>query len=236
MGVFRFKQFSVRNDLSPLKVGTDAVVLGASMTLRPGDRFFLDVGTGTGVIALMAAQRLSSSESGDFRIDAIEIDADASGEAAVNFDASPWECFRCFNVALADFRPEQRYDHIFSNPPFFENSLRNPESREAAARHTVSLSYGDILSFSSDFLSDRGHLSLVLPAAVEPSLMRTAASFGLFPFRILRIRTTPCKPVTRLVAEFARGKEDGLREDGLVLQDGPARTPEYTDLTRDFYL
>ena len=245
MGEFRFKQFSVRNERSPLKLGTDAVVLGASMTIRPEDKTLLDIGTGTGVIALMAAQRHQNAHTAEYeggmaselRIDAIEIDPDAAAEARTNFASSPWPCLLCsINVPLAGFKPAKCYDHIFSNPPFFENSLRNPDTREAVARHADSMSYRDILHFSSEFLSGSGHLSLILPSSVEIPLMRTAASFGLFPFRNVRIRTTARKAVSRLVVEFSRGKTSGLEEEELVLQEGAERTAGYAALTRDFYL
>lgn len=230
---FKFKRFEVENRKSALKVGTDAVLLGAAMTLRESDRFLLDIGTGTGVIALMVAQRLESS--GPF-IEAIDIDADSADEASRNFAASPWcGSLRAANTALSDYVPDRQFDCIFSNPPYYDNSLRNPDEREAVARHTDSLSSADIFAFASEHLTGEGRLSLILPADSEKTLMRTAASFGLFPFRILRIRTTAAKPFKRLIAEFSRFRED-VREDVLVLMQGGGRSPEYSKLTESFYL
>lgn len=241
---FRFKQFSVRNDMAALKVGTDAVLLGASMTLRPEDRTLLDIGTGTGVIALMVAQRVCAAPPGDLwpqasggrRIVGIDIDGSSVEEAALNFADSPWAgMLTSIHASLSDFRPGQKFDCIFSNPPFYDNSLRNPDAREAAARHTESLSYREIFAFSAEWLQPDGHLSLILPADQEVAIIRTAASFGLFPFRIIRVSTTVRKPVKRVILEFGRTKQKAS-EESLTLQDGSARSAQYAELTREFYL
>lgn len=241
---FRFKQFSVRNDMAALKVGTDAVLLGASMTLRPEDRTLLDIGTGTGVIALMVAQRVCAAPPGDLwpqasgvrRIVGIDIDGPSVEEAALNFADSPWAgMLTSIHASLSDFRPGQKFDCIFSNPPFYDNSLRNPDAREAAARHTESLSYREIFAFSAEWLQPDGHLSLILPADQEVAIIRTAASFGLFPFRIIRVSTTVRKPVKRVILEFGRAKQKAS-EESLTLQDGSARSAQYAELTREFYL
>lgn len=227
---FRFKQFEVSNGKSALKVGTDAVLLGAAMTLRPCDRTLLDIGTGTGVIALMAAQRCQG------RITGIDIDAPSVEEAAGNFAASPWaERLRAERISLAEFHPAGRYDVIFSNPPYYDNSLKNPGVRESLARHVESLSPGDIFSFASEWLERDGRLSLISPAESEKSLLRTAASFGLHPFRLLRIRTVGGKPCRRVISEFGRERVE-CAEESLVLQDGNRRTDAYRKLTEDFYL
>jgi len=212
-----------------LKVGTDAVLLGAAMTVRPGDRNALDVGTGTGVIALMAAQRSPA------HIDAIDVDVSSVDEARRNFENSPWSVrLNAFIADLRSFKPDGKYDLIFSNPPYFEDSLKNPDVRESAARHTDSLSYRDIIAFSSRYLRPEGRLSLILPSEEETALLRAAASFGLFPFHLLRIRTTPAKAPRRIIAEFS-GTRTAVEEDELTLQDGSARSTAYSSLTEDFY-
>lgn len=230
MGVFRFKQFSVCQDNSALKVGTDAVVLGAVMTIAPSDSRMLDIGTGTGVIALMAAQRSEAV------IDAIDIDAPSAREAAQNFAASPWaERLHSHCAALGDYKPDGEFDLIFSNPPYYDNSLTNPDARETIARHIESLSYRDICSFASDYLADKGRLSLILPSESERSLLRTAASFGLFPFRTIRIKTTETKAPKRIIVEFSRSRQSTI-ETVLTLQSGSERSAEYSELTEEFYL
>ena len=259
---FRFKQFSVRNDMAALKVGTDAVLLGASMTLAPEDSCLLDIGTGTGVIALMVAQRITGGtlwgetphqkfaktlggtlwgetphqKFAKTEVFAIDIDGPSAQEAALNFADSPWaDGLRAIHTSLADYKPEQKFDCIFSNPPFYDNSLTNPDAREATARHTGSLSYREIFAFSAEWLHPRGRLSLILPADQETAILRTAASFGLFPFRIIRIRTTVRKPVRRIILEFSRTKQK-VSDESLTLQDGNARSAQYQELTREFYL
>lgn len=230
MGYFRFKHFTVRQDASALKVGTDAVLLGAAMTVRQGDRNALDIGTGTGVIALMAAQRSSA------HIDAIDVDVPSAEEAQRNFEDSPWSGrLNAFVADLRTFKPDGKYDLIFSNPPYFEDSLKNPDARESAARHAEILSYRDIIGFSSRYLRPDGRVSLILPSEEETALLRTAASFDLFPFRLLRIRTTPAKAPKRIIAEFS-GTRAAVEEDELTLQDGSARSAAYSSLTEDFYL
>ena len=155
-----------------MKVNTDGVLLGAAMTLRPEDRCMLDIGTGTGTIALMAAQRVfggeipgkagndgedTREESGVTRIDAIDIDEPSATEAAMNFANSPWaECLHAHNVSLDAFAAsdEQKYDLIFSNPPYFEDSLTAPDERKSTARHTSEgLSYREIFEFAKERLS-----------------------------------------------------------------------------------
>lgn len=228
---FRFRQFEVRNRDSALKVGTDAVLLGAAMTIFPSDRTALDIGTGTGVIALMAAQR-----SGDCKITGIDIDQASADEAAVNFKNSSWaDRLTAICTPLSGFKPEDKFDLIFSNPPYYDSSLENPDRREAAARHTGSLSHRDILAFAADNLTAAGRLSLILPSESLHSLRRCAVSFGLHPFRLLHISTTPNKPPRRVIAEFSTMKSVE-KEDFLTLSTAGEKTAEYRLLTQDFYL
>ena len=231
MGDFRFKQFSVRQDSSALKVGTDAVLLGAAMTVESSDRLLLDIGTGTGVIALMAAQRCPEAT-----IEAIEIDAPSAAEAAQNFASSPWPCrLHAVCTPLQNYQPSGRFDLIFSNPPFYDNSLTNPDERETTARHTGSLSHADICAFAAAHLAPQGRLSIILPSGTERHILRVAASFGLFPFRIMRIKTTPAKAPKRIILELSRIRKS-VTETSLTLQDGPGRSEDYSSLTKDFYL
>lgn len=241
MSVFRFKKFEVRNDLAAQKVGTDAVLLGAAITLpdKTGAHL-LDVGTGTGVIALMAAQRLAGGGQ-SFSITAIDIDSAAISEARANFAASPWApSLHAEAISLEDLaQREGLLDAIFSNPPFFHDSLKAPDARRSAARHTDTLSYREICAFASAHLTPDGILSLILPAEDETPLLRYAASFGLKAFRILRIRTSARKAPKRIIAEFrcAPNKmDDDCRCEELVLMDGPQRSAAYSELTADFYL
>ena len=250
MGVFRFKKFEVVNERSAMKVNTDGVLLGAAMTISPSDRTMLDVGTGTGTIALMAAQRLSSAilnsssvilnEVKNPRIDAIDIDEASASEASANFIKSPWSAIlRAHHLPLEEFAAsaETVYDLIFSNPPYFEDSLTAPDERKSTARHTSDgLSYRDIFEFAKDRLSENGRVSLVLPADQEAALTRYARMCGLYLFRILRVRTVPRKAPSRIIAEFSRTRCAGLSEELLTIQDEGKYTQEYLSLTGDFYL
>ncbi|MGN1232838.1 MAG: tRNA1(Val) (adenine(37)-N6)-methyltransferase, partial [Candidatus Cryptobacteroides sp.] len=172
MSVFHFKKFDVRNDKSAMKVNTDGVLLGASAPLQPSDRQILDIGTGTGTIALMLAQRLGREAgvlpSGTM-ITGIDIDVDAAAEAGENFLASPWNGnLKALHTPLSDYEPESRFDLIVSNPPYYDDSLTNPDARKATARHTGDgLSFRDILEFAEPRLNAGGRLCIILPADQE---------------------------------------------------------------------
>ena len=232
-----------------MKVNTDGVLLGAAMTIRPEDRCMLDIGTGTGTIALMAAQRAFGGElpGQAGRIDAIDIDEPSATEAAMNFANSPWsESLHAHNLSLDAFAAMdkkdglpavQRYDLIFSNPPYFEDSLTAPDERKSTARHTSDgLSYRDIFEFAKERLTDSGRVSLVLPADQEAALCRYARMCGLHLFRILRVRTVPRKAPSRMIAEFSRHRCETVKEELLTIQNEGQYTQEYLSLTHDFYM
>lgn len=203
-----------------MKVGTDGVLLGACMTLNSSDRTLLDIGTGTGVVSLLCAQRLSELGA-DFGIEAIDIDLDSAGEAALNFSESEWSGrLRAEHSPLQAYRTDATYDCIFSNPPYYDMSLKNPDPRDCTARHTESLSYREICSFAQKRLATDGRLSLILPSDCEKELLRTAASYSLHPFRIVRIRTAAGKPVRRIIAEFIPSmSHPDLSEEEINLQE-----------------
>ena len=270
MSIFRFKQFDVVNERSAMKVNTDGVLLGAVMTIDPSDRRLLDIGTGTGTIALMAAQRMAegfpvepgmtgimpemtggrqgmtvmerdSVQSG-FRVEAIDIDEPSATEAATNFRNSPWGQHMSVTQAsleeyAADLAEEVRYDLIFSNPPYFDDSLEAPQERRNNARHTGSgLSYRELLEFSAKRLTEEGRFAIVLPADQERALTRHARMCGLHLFRITRVRTVPRKAPSRIIAEFSRRRCETPQDIVLTIQDEGKYTQEYLSLTRDFYL
>ena len=254
MGVFRFKHFSVTNERSAMKVNTDGVLLGAAMTIMPQDRRMLDIGTGTGTIALMAAQRIFAdchvadaprndvmNDSVDtIRIDAIDIDEPSATEAAMNFKESPWaDNLHAYNLPLDQFAAtsSEKYDLIFSNPPYFEDSLTAPDERKSTARHTSDgLSYRDIFEFAKERLTESGRVAFVLPADQEAALCRYGRMCGLHLFRILRIRTVPRKAPSRIIAEFSRSRVEAAGDSILTIQNEGQYTQEYLSLTKDFYL
>ena len=262
MATFRFKQFEVRNERSAMKVNTDGVLLGALMTLRPGtDRRLLDIGTGTGAIALMAAQRLlnrsakspspkelethlksaeeKAAGEAPVRIDAIDIDEASAEEAALNFAASPWSAaLSARHTSLQDFAPEAAYDAIFSNPPFFTETLHSPDSRKAQARHADSLPLEEIFRFAARNLAPEGRLSLILPASQETPARREAACEGLGVTRIVSIKGSERKPPYRAVIEFSRSGGqivEPLRENVTINMNGKY-SDQYLTIVTDFLL
>ena len=244
MGTFQFKKFSVVNERSAMKVNTDGVLLGAVMAINPYDRRLLDIGTGTGTIALMAAQRLAELQGPSIspQISAIDIDEPSATEAALNFSNSPWTShLQAYNMSLDQFAeslPEnERFDLIFSNPPYFEDSLTAPDLRKSTARHTSDgLSYRDIFDFALKRLSDKGRVAFVLPSDQETHLCRYGRMTGLHLFRMTKVRTVPRKEPSRMIAEFSRERCDSPQEELITIQNEGKYTSEYLSLMHDFYL
>lgn len=241
--MFRFKQFSVKNDGSAFKVGTDAVLLGATASLPYGSGLkILDAGTGTGIIALMSAQRLWDSGVQDFRITGIDSDAAAAREAGENFAASPWSGhMEALNLSLSELETSLSgpgiYDLIISNPPYFENSLLNPDPKRRTARHAEAdgLSWRTLMDFSAKFLVPGGCLAMILPVEASP-----CAANGLILKRMVEIRSTASKPVSRLIVEYKKPGAEGpvdttVKEELTVLENG-SYSRQYLSLTKDFHL
>lgn len=231
---FTFKHFAISQDRCAMKVGTDGVLLGA---WARGGRRILDVGTGTGLIALMMAQRFP-----DARVDALEIDADAAEQAASNVAQSPFAGrIRVVRTALQDYRlPADSpvlYDAIVSNPPYYPNSLVNPDPRRTVARHDVSLPMPVLLRCSARLLAPEGCISLVCTAQMMKDIIAEAFFLG---FRCLRrtvIATREGKNPSRALLELARGgSADEVEEHRCLTDKDGNRTEWYDDLTKDFYI
>lgn len=235
--MFRFKQFVVHDESCGMKVGTDGTLLGAWAALPTPCRKMLDVGTGSGLIALMLAQRSSSA-----KIWAIDIDEDATAQARANFEASPWKDRLCAeHLSLQEMASEQTLHHTFdlivSNPPYFENSLKNPDNGRKTARHTDSLSFEELIYDAKMLLSKHGQLSMVLPADAESRIRQIGTDNGLNTIRLTRVHTKARKPAKRILITFGESTTE-CRYDTLCLigEDGSPRTEEYAALCRDFYL
>lgn len=240
MEVFRFKKFEVRNELSAMKVNTDGVLLGALAPVKMSFRRILDIGTGTGTIALMLAQRLEREGAKTPGIIGIDIDAPAAAEAEMNFKSSPWAGWlTAVKMSLLEFGQSDAggaFDLIVSNPPYYDSSLTNPDERRTAARHTGgSLSYREVIAFAQTHLSENGALSLVLPASDENAALRYGRSFGLYASDIVRVRTVERKAAGRVVLTFGRRRQDAV-ETMLTIMEKGKYTGEYISLMRDFYL
>jgi tRNA1Val (adenine37-N6)-methyltransferase len=231
---FRFKQFTIRNDATAMKVGTDGVLLGAWASLEGKPRSVLDIGAGTGLVALMLAQR-SLAEN----IDAIEIDAPAFEQCVENFEASPWpDRLFCYHCGLGEFAQEvdEPYGLILSNPPFYSEDVSSGNPARDAARQQSFLPFEALLEGVCRLLDPDGIFCLILPHREEGSFVSLGQGFGLFPSRITRVRGTAQSPVKRSLMEFSF-REVPPREDLLTLE---VRRNQYTEaykaLTRDFYL
>lgn len=229
--VFRFKQFSVKNDLTAMKVGTDGVLLGAWCPVD-GARHVLDVGTGCGVIALMVAQR-----NADALIDAIDIDHNAIEEASLNFSNSPWaERLTAIEGDFNSMGDSLRYDLIVSNPPFFTNGILPTGDARTTARHTGAFTYRQLIDGSARLMTGDGLLALISPTDVEGDIIE-AATFASLPVR-QQVRVIPVEGAAPKRTLWLLSRRDlPYSEDTITIahSDGTF-TREYIDLTGAFYL
>lgn len=228
-----------------MKVGTDGVLLGAWAEL-PEKGQLLDVGTGSGLIALMAAQRCP-----ELNITGIEIDSEAVAQARENVEASPFaNRVRILHSRLQDYastihatQPKQSVSDDFAaivcNPPFFEESLLPPDPKRSNARHTDSLSFEDLVDCSATLLTDNGLLNVILPTTALAQFSSLCEHQGMRAVRLCYVRTTAAKQSKRTLATFLKCKAANAPQpeiSELILQDGQQRSPAYTKLTTDFYL
>jgi len=231
--LFRFKQFSISDDRCSHKVGTDAVLLGSWVNIQENDRLLLDIGTGSGVIALMLAQRSHT----DARIDAIEIETEDAQQALMNTTQSPWpEKVNICRTALQDFSPGTGYDLIVSNPPFFVDSLLPPDRKRGQARHAHTLSFGDLLVGVKRLLKPQGRFALILPVAEGREFIMRATGHELFAFRTSAFRARAHKPVERLLIEFSQNQRKPEESEIVLYGDGDKWSEGYCSLTKEFYL
>ena len=215
-----------------MKLGTDGVLLGAWVSVGESDRRILDIGTGTGVIALMMAQRTAGA-----RITAVEIDAPSAADARDNVAASPWSArVEVVGCDIADYRPAEPFDLIVTNPPYFSESLLPPDAGRAAARHTQSLTFTALADSAVRMLAPGGRFALILPVDEALRFRATAVERGLFPQRLTEVWSTPRSGAIRLLAEYAPSPlPQPPVPDKIVIDDG-GFTAKYRALTKDFYL
>lgn len=229
--MFQFKQFRVRQQQTTMKVNTDGVLLGAWVNVSEA-KTILDIGTATGVIALMLAQK-----NADAKIDALEIDKKASEEAQFNFQNSVFaERLRIFNSSLQTFVSDKRYDVIVSNPPYFVDNLKPENTNKIGAKHTVSLSYEELIFHAEKLLSENGKFFVVIPFFNMEILQKIARKNDLFLTEVCRVAARTNKPFYLALLQFERTVKP-LRETTLTIQNSDNTfTKEYISLTRDFYL
>jgi tRNA1Val (adenine37-N6)-methyltransferase len=229
---FRFKQFTIFQDKAAFKVGTDGVLLGASAYLS-GVSSILEIGSGTGLISIMLAQRSKAS------ITAIEPDHGSYIQTCENVNRCDWRYrIKVENTSLQNFKPQNgKFDLIVTNPPFFSDSLKSPDTRKSAARHNDSLTSGEILESVSKLLKEEGNLQLILPYVEGNIFIAEASKYRLYCNNILKIKPLLTSEIRRLILTFSRIQKKPV-ENFLTIEHGKRHefTEEYINLTKDFYL
>ncbi len=230
MAAFQFKQFAVDDHDCGMKIGTDGTLLGAWADCANAASI-IDLGAGSGLLALMLAQRCPNAA-----ITAIEIDPDACASATANFAASPWPervSVICADAAGVDIND---IDLIVCNPPYFASTLRSPHAKRATARHADTLSPAAALQLASQWLSPSGSIAMVTPADIEAELVFTASMLRLMPRRLCRVSTVEGKQPSRLLSQWHR--LDGPIECSTlaIRTTDNAYTAPYRQLTQPFYL
>jgi tRNA1Val (adenine37-N6)-methyltransferase len=233
--MFTFKQFSVQQDKTAMKIGTDGVLLGAWAPIENNPFNVLDIGTGTGIIALMLSQRSNAQQ-----IDALEIDEDAYEQAVDNFENSPWgDRLFCFHAGLDEFveEPEDEYDLILSNPPFYTEDYKSENEQRDLARFADAMPFEDLVEAADLLLSENGIFAVIIPFKEEETFIALAKEYELYPIKITRVKGTPTTEIKRSLLAFCRNESATILTNELIIETARhIYTPEYIELTKDFYL
>lgn len=233
---FQFKAFLIRQDQCAMKVGTDGVLLGAWADVSSAQHI-LDIGAGTGLIAIMLGQRTQDTAA---VVHAVEVDTASAKQALENMRAAPWaDRLMLFETSIQDYArlTDQRYDLIVSNPPFFSGGTFSGNQDRNDVRHTVKLPHGDLLTSVRRLLSPKGKFCVILPLIEGMRFQEMAAEYGLFCTKVTHVRPKADKGVERLLLQF-EFTDKGLSSDELIIQKEARNdwTDAYITLTRDFYL
>ncbi|WP_348824059.1 tRNA1(Val) (adenine(37)-N6)-methyltransferase [Flavobacterium aestuarii] len=235
MSKFQFKQFSIEQDRCAMKIGTDGVLLGAWTPIENNPFSILDIGTGTGIIALMLAQRSAAQQ-----IDALEIDEDAYEQATDNFENSPWnDRLFCFHAGLDEFaeEPEDEYDLIVSNPPFYSEDYKSNDNQRDLARFQDAMPFEELIEAAALLLSENGIFSVIIPFKEEENFIAIAKECELYPLKITRVKGTSFTDTKRSLLAFCRDESTLAIENELIIEiERHSYTPQYKELTKDFYL
>lgn len=229
--MFQFKQFTIEQERCAMKVGTDGCLLGSWADISHCRRI-LDIGTGSGLIAIMCAQRSNAAVTG------VEIDSDAAAQANENAARSPWsERIEIINCDALSYVSKEPFDAIVSNPPFFNSSLKCPDTARTFARHDDSLSCPSLIGKASELLCARGTLSVIVPHDLMDTWCNEGLFKGLSPRRITRVHTLPHKAAKRVLIEFVKGAHALPHIDDFTLESTPGNySEEARKLLKDFYL
>lgn len=230
---FQFKQFKINQERCAMKVGTDGTLLGAWAEAPLGASRILDIGTGTGLIALMMAQRYPEAN-----VLGVDIDPDATIQAYQNAENSPFaNRVRIECVDAIKMIDNEGFDAIVCNPPFFIGSLTCPENQRTLARHTITLTYDNLMQTAKKLLKNDGKFSIIIPTDNNNIIETSAAYAGLFITRICKIKTTPNKLPKRQLIEFRLHQADDFSISEVFLHDFPnQRSVWYYELTKEFYI
>ncbi|WP_046755090.1 tRNA1(Val) (adenine(37)-N6)-methyltransferase [Kordia jejudonensis] len=231
---FRFKEFTIQQDKTAMKVGTDGVLLGAWTSVEHNPFAVLDIGAGTGLIALQLAQRCHAEV-----IDAIEIDYNAYEQAVDNFENSPWsDRLFCYHASLDEFvaEIEDTYDLIVSNPPFYTENYKTENTQRDTARFTDALPFDELLKGVSKLLEPTGIFSTIIPCKEQEHFINLAEANGLFPHKICNVRGNPKADFKRSLLSFSFQKTEIVTEELIIETERHQYTDAYISLTKDFYL
>ncbi|MGB1307768.1 MAG: tRNA1(Val) (adenine(37)-N6)-methyltransferase [Oceanihabitans sp.] len=231
---FRFKEFTVNQDQCAMKIGTDAVLLGAWASIKQNPFAVLDIGAGTGVLSLMLAQRSHAEV-----VDALEIDENAYEQCVDNFENAPWsDRLFCYHASLQEFAEEieDKYDLIVCNPPFYAEDFKTENKQRDLARFQDAMPFEQLLNSVASLLSEDGIFSVVIPFVESNRFVELASKVGLFPKRILHVKGTPSSEFKRSLLEFSFQKAE-INTSELIIETARHQyTTEYINLTKDFYL
>jgi len=232
--MFHFKKFSIDDSKCAMKIGTDSVLLGAWAPCENETRI-LDIGTGSGILALMMAQRNTG-----IPVDAVEIEQSAAALAHENVQLSPWTWqIQVFNQSIQDFSPavQQKYSLVICNPPFFTDSLKAPGKARNMARHNDTLSVSDLLESISKVMTEQGKAAIIIPADDYENWRIKASGFSLFPLQVTRVKSFPKHKAHRVLVTFSRRKQPPVPENEFIIYLLPSRySKSYKELTKEFYL
>ncbi|WP_313112917.1 tRNA1(Val) (adenine(37)-N6)-methyltransferase [Aequorivita sediminis] len=231
---FKFKQFTIEQDRCAMQIGTDGVLLGAWVSIENNPFSILDIGAGTGVIALQLAQRSDAK-----MIDALEVDDNAYEQCVDNFENSSWgDRLFCYHATLGEFveEIEDKYDLIISNPPFYSENYKTSDESRDLARFNDSLPFDELIFSASQLLSDEGIFAVIIPRKEEESFIKLAEQENLFPNRICRVKGNESSQEKRSLIQFSFEKMTPKIENLTIESSRHKYTEEYISLVNEFYL